>query len=84
MSCALGSTMVAQESILIDHQKFPDDKSVTSTHSVHTMDDAMVDQLFSEVASGSIDLEDYLVSLSHANLNVSMDEKHKLVWIIPV
>eukprot|EP00957_Ditylum_brightwellii_P072580 5515757-Ditylum_brightwellii.AAC.1 len=48
MSCALGSTMVTQESILIDHQEFSDNKSVTSTHSVHTMDDAMVDQLFSE------------------------------------
>eukprot|EP00957_Ditylum_brightwellii_P098921 7535531-Ditylum_brightwellii.AAC.1 len=41
MSCAPGATMVAQESILIDHQNFSDNKSVTPTHSVHNMDDAM-------------------------------------------
>eukprot|EP00957_Ditylum_brightwellii_P167393 12743896-Ditylum_brightwellii.AAC.1 len=48
MSCALGYTMVAQESFLIDHQEFSDNKSVTSTNSIHTMGDAMVAQLFSE------------------------------------
>eukprot|EP00957_Ditylum_brightwellii_P082269 6255522-Ditylum_brightwellii.AAC.1 len=69
MSCALGSTMVAQESILIGHQEFSDNNSITSTNSIHTMDDAMVDQLFSYVTSGLIDLDDYLVILACANLS---------------
>eukprot|EP00957_Ditylum_brightwellii_P189715 14441293-Ditylum_brightwellii.AAC.1 len=73
--CALGSTMEAQESILIDHQEFSDSESVASTNSIHTMDDAMVDQLFGAVTSGSIDLDDYLVILTHANSNMSINEK---------
>eukprot|EP00957_Ditylum_brightwellii_P019535 1473987-Ditylum_brightwellii.AAC.1 len=48
MSYALESTMVSQESILINHQEFSDNKSVSSTNTIHTMDDVMVDQLFSE------------------------------------
>eukprot|EP00957_Ditylum_brightwellii_P196898 15001842-Ditylum_brightwellii.AAC.1 len=60
MSCALGSTMVAQGSILIDLQAFSDNKSVCSVSSIHTIDDAMIDQLFNVVTSGSIDLDEYL------------------------
>eukprot|EP00957_Ditylum_brightwellii_P129073 9845591-Ditylum_brightwellii.AAC.1 len=48
MPYALGSTTVAQESILIDHWEFSDNKSVSSTNIIHTIDDTMVDQLFSE------------------------------------
>eukprot|EP00957_Ditylum_brightwellii_P042421 3212246-Ditylum_brightwellii.AAC.1 len=46
--CALGSTMVAQESTLIDLQEFSDNKSVCSVSSSHSIDDAMIDQLFNE------------------------------------
>eukprot|EP00957_Ditylum_brightwellii_P045919 3483254-Ditylum_brightwellii.AAC.1 len=60
MSCALGSTEVAKESILIDLQEFTDNKSVCSISSIHSMDDAMIGQLFSEITSGSIDLDEYL------------------------
>eukprot|EP00957_Ditylum_brightwellii_P085221 6480426-Ditylum_brightwellii.AAC.1 len=48
ISCALGSTRVAQESILIDLQEFSDKESVCSVSSIHSMDDAMIDQLFNE------------------------------------
>eukprot|EP00957_Ditylum_brightwellii_P139007 10595240-Ditylum_brightwellii.AAC.1 len=48
VSCALGSTTVAQEIILIDHWGFSDNESVTSTNNVYTIDDTMVDQLFSK------------------------------------
>eukprot|EP00957_Ditylum_brightwellii_P035327 2679725-Ditylum_brightwellii.AAC.1 len=48
MYCALGSTMVAQESILIDLQKFSDNKSVYSISSIHSIDDDMIDELFNE------------------------------------
>eukprot|EP00957_Ditylum_brightwellii_P109364 8342866-Ditylum_brightwellii.AAC.1 len=48
MSCALGSTMVAQESILIDLQEFSDNKFVWSASSIHSIDDAMIDELFNE------------------------------------
>eukprot|EP00957_Ditylum_brightwellii_P142814 10881537-Ditylum_brightwellii.AAC.1 len=84
MSCALGSTPVAQESILSDHLEFSDSEYVTSTNSIHTMDDAMVDQFFSKITFGLKDLYDYLISLVHANSNASMDEKHpSKVWRIP-
>eukprot|EP00957_Ditylum_brightwellii_P206283 15347688-Ditylum_brightwellii.AAC.2 len=83
MSCALGYTTEAQERILIDYQEFSDSESVTSTNSIHTMDEATVDQLFSKVTSALIDLDDYLVSLAHANSNVGMDEKHlSKIWRI--
>eukprot|EP00957_Ditylum_brightwellii_P198611 15137294-Ditylum_brightwellii.AAC.1 len=59
MSYALGSTIVAKEIILTDHQEFSDNKSVSSTNTTHMMDDAMIDQLFSEVTSGLIDLDNY-------------------------
>eukprot|EP00957_Ditylum_brightwellii_P089937 6849253-Ditylum_brightwellii.AAC.1 len=48
ISCALGSTTVTQESILIDLEEFSDNKSVCSANSSQIMDDAMFDQLFSE------------------------------------
>eukprot|EP00957_Ditylum_brightwellii_P039488 2987265-Ditylum_brightwellii.AAC.1 len=48
MSYALQSITVAQESISIDLQEFSDNKSVCSASSIHTMDDAMVDQLFNK------------------------------------
>eukprot|EP00957_Ditylum_brightwellii_P067549 5128222-Ditylum_brightwellii.AAC.1 len=48
MQCALGSTKVTQESILIDLQEFSDNKSVSSVSSIHSLDDAMIDQLFNE------------------------------------
>eukprot|EP00957_Ditylum_brightwellii_P087402 6653181-Ditylum_brightwellii.AAC.1 len=48
MSCALGSTTVAQENILIDRQEFSDNKSVCSASSIHSIDDAMIDELFNE------------------------------------
>eukprot|EP00957_Ditylum_brightwellii_P017323 1304394-Ditylum_brightwellii.AAC.1 len=48
MSCALGSTTVAQESILIDLQEFSDNKSVCTVSSIHSIDDAMIDELFNE------------------------------------
>eukprot|EP00957_Ditylum_brightwellii_P120732 9209432-Ditylum_brightwellii.AAC.1 len=48
MFCILGSTTVAQESILIDHQEFSDNESVYSVSSINSMDDAMIDELFSE------------------------------------
>eukprot|EP00957_Ditylum_brightwellii_P061630 4676607-Ditylum_brightwellii.AAC.1 len=69
MPCALGSITVAQERILIDHWGFSDSESITSTDSNHTMDVAMVDQLFSEITFGLIDLDNYLVSLTRDNLN---------------
>ena len=68
MSCALGSTTVAQESILIDCQEFSDNESVCSISSIHSLDDAMIDELVNEVISGSIDLDEYLVSLTHIPL----------------
>eukprot|EP00957_Ditylum_brightwellii_P106887 8154378-Ditylum_brightwellii.AAC.1 len=47
------------------------------------MDDAMVDQLFSEVTSGLIDLDKYLVSLAHTISNVGVNEEHlSNVWKI--
>eukprot|EP00957_Ditylum_brightwellii_P049373 3745585-Ditylum_brightwellii.AAC.1 len=52
MSCALGCTTVAQESIMTDLQEFPDNESVCSVSSIHSLDDAMIDQLFSDVTSG--------------------------------
>eukprot|EP00957_Ditylum_brightwellii_P130777 9976967-Ditylum_brightwellii.AAC.1 len=76
MSSALGSTTVAQESILIDLKEFSDNESVCSANSIHTMDYAMVDQLFSEVTSGSIDLDDSLLSSAHISSNVGVSEKH--------
>eukprot|EP00957_Ditylum_brightwellii_P179458 13670771-Ditylum_brightwellii.AAC.1 len=76
MPCALGSTTVAQGNILTDHQDFSDSESVTLTNNIHTKDDAMVDQLFSEVISELIDLDDYLVNTAHAKSNMSMNEKH--------
>eukprot|EP00957_Ditylum_brightwellii_P005659 431683-Ditylum_brightwellii.AAC.1 len=48
MTCALGSVTVSQESILIDHQEFSDNKSVYSISSIHSIDDAMIDELFNE------------------------------------
>eukprot|EP00957_Ditylum_brightwellii_P162749 12393490-Ditylum_brightwellii.AAC.1 len=81
LSCALGSMMVVQESILIDHQEFSDCESVTSTNSTHTMDDDMVNRLFSEVTSGSIDLDEYLINLDCTNSEVRMDDNHlSTVW----
>eukprot|EP00957_Ditylum_brightwellii_P042225 3197950-Ditylum_brightwellii.AAC.1 len=47
-SRALGSTTVAQESILIDLQEILDNESVYSVSSIHSIDDAMFDQLFNE------------------------------------
>eukprot|EP00957_Ditylum_brightwellii_P088852 6765775-Ditylum_brightwellii.AAC.1 len=45
------------------------------------MDDAMVDQLLSELTSGLIDLDEYLVSSAHANSKVRMDKNHlSKVW----
>eukprot|EP00957_Ditylum_brightwellii_P188316 14336803-Ditylum_brightwellii.AAC.1 len=46
--CALGSTMVAQENILIDLQEFSDNESVCLVSSIHSKDDAMIDELFNE------------------------------------
>eukprot|EP00957_Ditylum_brightwellii_P211919 15366755-Ditylum_brightwellii.AAC.3 len=83
MSCALGSAMVAQESILIDLQEFSGNKSVCAASSIHTIDDAMVDQLFNEVTFGSIDLDYYLLNLAHISINVGVNEKHlSEVWRI--
>eukprot|EP00957_Ditylum_brightwellii_P127278 9704660-Ditylum_brightwellii.AAC.1 len=48
MSCALGSTAAAQESILIDLQEFSDNETVCSVRSINSIDDAMIDELFSE------------------------------------
>eukprot|EP00957_Ditylum_brightwellii_P130013 9915771-Ditylum_brightwellii.AAC.1 len=48
ISCVLGSTTVVQESILIDLQEFADNKYIRSVSSIHSMDDTMIDQLFSE------------------------------------
>eukprot|EP00957_Ditylum_brightwellii_P163600 12456356-Ditylum_brightwellii.AAC.1 len=76
ISYALGSTTVAQESILIDLQEFSDNKSFSSASSIHTMDNTTVDQLFSEVTSGLIDLDGYLVSSAHVSSNVGVNEKH--------
>eukprot|EP00957_Ditylum_brightwellii_P043075 3263312-Ditylum_brightwellii.AAC.1 len=39
---------IAQESILIDLQEFSDKECVCSVSSINSMDDAMIDQLFSE------------------------------------
>eukprot|EP00957_Ditylum_brightwellii_P061869 4695127-Ditylum_brightwellii.AAC.1 len=85
MSCALRSTTVVQESVLIDLQEFSDNKSVCSVSSINSMDDAMIDQLFNEVTSGSIDLDENLVSLTHIISNVGVNEEHlSKVWrIIP-
>eukprot|EP00957_Ditylum_brightwellii_P000700 54995-Ditylum_brightwellii.AAC.1 len=81
MSCALGSTTVNQESILIDLQEFSENKFVCSVSSIHSLDDAMIDQLFNEVTSGSIDLDEYLVSFTHGISNVGVNEKHlSKVW----
>eukprot|EP00957_Ditylum_brightwellii_P114944 8766173-Ditylum_brightwellii.AAC.1 len=45
------------------------------------MNDAMIDELFSEVISGSIDLDEYLVCLAHAISNVGVNEEHlSKVW----
>eukprot|EP00957_Ditylum_brightwellii_P066130 5017795-Ditylum_brightwellii.AAC.1 len=83
MSCALGFTTVAQESTVIDLQEFSDNKSVCLASSIHTMDNAMVDQLFSEVTSGLISLDDYLVSLAHISSNMGVNEKHlSKIWRI--
>eukprot|EP00957_Ditylum_brightwellii_P199859 15236136-Ditylum_brightwellii.AAC.1 len=83
MSCALGSTTVAQESIMIDLQEFSDIESVCSANSSYTMDNATIDQLLSEVTSGSIDLDEYTVSLAHISSNVGVNEKHlSKVWRI--
>ena len=76
MSCALGSTTVAQESILIDLQEFSDNELVCSVSSIHSLDDAMIDELFNEVTSGSIDVDEYLVSLTHIISNVGVNEEH--------
>eukprot|EP00957_Ditylum_brightwellii_P035744 2709918-Ditylum_brightwellii.AAC.1 len=76
MSCALGSTMVAQDSILIDLQEFSDNTYVCSVSIIHSMDDAMIGQLFSEVTSGSIGLDEYQVSLTHIISNVGVNEVH--------
>jgi hypothetical protein len=76
MSCALGSTTVAQESILIDRQEFSDNESVCSVSSIHSIDDAMIDELFNEVTSGSIDIDEYLVSSTHMHPSVGVNEKH--------
>eukprot|EP00957_Ditylum_brightwellii_P113776 8674316-Ditylum_brightwellii.AAC.1 len=48
MSCVLGSTMVAQVSILIDLQDFLYNDSVCSVSSIHSIDDAMTDAFFNE------------------------------------
>eukprot|EP00957_Ditylum_brightwellii_P113148 8628905-Ditylum_brightwellii.AAC.1 len=57
ISCALGSTMVSKESILIDCWDFSDTESVTSANSIHTMDDDMVKELYNEEISGKNDLD---------------------------
>eukprot|EP00957_Ditylum_brightwellii_P058417 4429997-Ditylum_brightwellii.AAC.1 len=73
--------MVAQESILIDLQEFSDNEYVCSANSSHSMDDAMIDQLFSEVTSGLIDLDKYLVSLAQISSNAGVNEKYlSNVW----
>ena len=83
MSCALGSTTVAQESILIYLQEFSDNESVCLVSSIDSLDDAMIDQFFSEVTSGLIDLYEYLVSLTHIISNVGVNEEHlSKVWRI--
>ena len=83
MSCALGSTTVAQESILIDCQEFSDNESVCSISSIHSIDDAMIDELFNEVTSGLIDIDEYLVSSTHIPPSVGVNEKHlSKVWRI--
>eukprot|EP00957_Ditylum_brightwellii_P089369 6804597-Ditylum_brightwellii.AAC.1 len=48
MSCALESTTLAQESILVECQEFSDKESVYSISSIHSIDDAMIDELFNE------------------------------------
>eukprot|EP00957_Ditylum_brightwellii_P167707 12767162-Ditylum_brightwellii.AAC.1 len=48
MSCELGSTTVAQESILIDRQEFSDNESICIVSSIRSIDDAMIDELFNE------------------------------------
>eukprot|EP00957_Ditylum_brightwellii_P029972 2268767-Ditylum_brightwellii.AAC.1 len=40
------------------------------------MDDAMIDELVSEVTSGLIDLDDNLVSLAHIHPSVGVNEEH--------
>eukprot|EP00957_Ditylum_brightwellii_P065051 4934312-Ditylum_brightwellii.AAC.1 len=47
------------------------------------MDDAMIDQLFNEITSGLIDLDEYLVSLTHIISNMGVNEEHlSKVWRI--
>eukprot|EP00957_Ditylum_brightwellii_P112960 8613768-Ditylum_brightwellii.AAC.1 len=83
MLFALGSAMVAKESILIDLQELSDNKSVCSANSRYSMNDAMIDWFFSEMNSGSIDLNQYLVSTVYISSNVGLNEKHlSKVWKI--
>eukprot|EP00957_Ditylum_brightwellii_P186390 14191617-Ditylum_brightwellii.AAC.1 len=82
MTCAFGSMAVAQESALIHLQELSDNKSVCSVSSIHSLDDVMIDQLFNEVTSGLIDIDEYPVSLTHIISNVGVNEKHlSKVWI---
>eukprot|EP00957_Ditylum_brightwellii_P083861 6373899-Ditylum_brightwellii.AAC.1 len=76
MPCSLRSTMVAQEIILIGLQELSDNKSACSVSNIHSIDDAMIDQLFSAVTSGLIDLDKYLVSLACIISNVGVNEEH--------
>eukprot|EP00957_Ditylum_brightwellii_P124195 9467521-Ditylum_brightwellii.AAC.1 len=81
MSCALRSTTVAQESILINLQEFSDKKSICSVSSIYSLDDAVIDHIFNEVTSGLIDIDECLVSLTHIISNVGVNEKHlSKVW----
>eukprot|EP00957_Ditylum_brightwellii_P133544 10182316-Ditylum_brightwellii.AAC.1 len=83
MSYELGSTTVAHENILIDLLEFSDNKYVSLTNIIYTIDDVIIDQLFSEETSGSIDLDDYLISSAHISCNVGVNEKHSFkVWRI--
>eukprot|EP00957_Ditylum_brightwellii_P057915 4390784-Ditylum_brightwellii.AAC.1 len=83
MSRALGSTMVAQESILVNLQEFSDNESVCSVSSIHSLDDAMIDQLFNKVTYRLIDKDEYLVSSTHIISNVGVNEEHlSKVWRI--
>eukprot|EP00957_Ditylum_brightwellii_P022258 1680353-Ditylum_brightwellii.AAC.1 len=61
---------------MIDCQEFSDNESVCSFSSINSLDDAMIDQLFSEVISGSIDLDAYLVNSTHIISNVGVNEEH--------
>jgi hypothetical protein len=79
MSCALGSTTVAQESILIDRQEFSDNESVCSVSSIHSIDDAMKVKLVDATLKYNCPHEDksYILLVRNALHAPSMD--HNLI-----